>query len=178
MLGPARAPDVMLPRSLLQSGAAVSPGAWHHSGVPKQHPSSSSSSWRPFGTIQDALSSFRGGGGSRTVGRGSSGGGVSECSAPPHDPHRVLRDDEFVEDALRDAFLKTDEEFASDCCASMVGSTAVVALLGKKRIWVANCGACCDDPCSVLLAHPPINLPPRGGLLLRNSLSLPVAPFP
>ena len=94
------------------------------------------------------------------VSGGSSGGGVSECSAPPHDPHRVLRDDEFVEDALRDAFLKTDEEFASDCCASMVGSTAVVALLGKKRIWVANCGARCDDPCSVLLAHPPINLPP------------------
>ena len=132
------------------------------------------------------------------VSGGSSGGGVSECSAPPHDPHRVLRDDEFVEDALRDAFLKTDEEFASDCCASMVGSTAVVALLGKKRIWVANCGARCDDPCSVLLAHPPINLPPSptpaatppplplprhlqfillpGGLLLRNSLSLPVTP--
>ena len=41
---------------------------------------------------------------------------------------------------LQDAFLRTDEEFASDCCASMVGTTAIVALLGKKKIWIANCG--------------------------------------
>lgn len=62
---------------------------------------------------------------------------------------RVLRDDAIVEEALRDAFLKTDEEFAADCCASMVGSTAVVAILGKKKIWIANCGEDQDRCCSL-----------------------------
>ncbi|KAG1669264.1 hypothetical protein FOA52_003302 [Chlamydomonas sp. UWO 241] len=44
--------------------------------------------------------------------------------------------------ALRHAFLKTDAEFAEDnvVSASMVGTTAVVALLGTKKMWVANCG--------------------------------------
>eukprot|EP00798_Chlamydomonas_sp_ICE-L_P017380 gene17380-23682_t len=46
----------------------------------------------------------------------------------------------LLEEALRDAFLKTDAEFATEVTASTVGSTAVVALLGKKRMWVANCG--------------------------------------
>ena len=76
----------MHPHPLLQSGAAVSSGAWHNSGAPKQHPSSSSSSWRPFGSIQDAFSSFRGGGGGgggRTVGRRSNGGGDGGRSRVP-----------------------------------------------------------------------------------------------
>ncbi|GAX76229.1 hypothetical protein CEUSTIGMA_g3673.t1 [Chlamydomonas eustigma] len=59
-------------------------------------------------------------------------------------PSKMVEDtfieDTLVEDALRAAFQRTDEEFASDCCASMVGTTAVVALLGTKKIWVANCG--------------------------------------
>ena len=46
----------------------------------------------------------------------------------------------FVEAALREAFVKTDEEFAADSSAAMVGSTAVVALVSRKRLWVANCG--------------------------------------
>ena len=48
----------------------------------------------------------------------------------------------LLEDALKDAFLKTDEEFATDGSASMVGSTAVVALVGTKKMWIANCGKC------------------------------------
>jgi hypothetical protein len=63
--------------------------------------------------------------------------GGDDASCPVE---RVLRDDAIVEEALRDAFLKTDEEFGSDICASMVGSTAVVAILGKNKIWIANCG--------------------------------------
>ncbi len=48
---------------------------------------------------------------------------------------------EALEEALRSAFLRTDEEFAEDGSASMVGSTAVVALVGTKKLWIANCGA-------------------------------------
>lgn len=46
----------------------------------------------------------------------------------------------MLEDALREAFLKTDEEFSSNGTAGLVGSTAVVALVGTKRVWIANCG--------------------------------------
>lgn len=46
----------------------------------------------------------------------------------------------LLEEALRNSFLNTDAEFSSDCSAAMVGSTAVVALVGRKKIWVANCG--------------------------------------
>ncbi|GAX81681.1 hypothetical protein CEUSTIGMA_g9109.t1 [Chlamydomonas eustigma] len=66
------------------------------------------------------------------------------CFNRGYSPSKLIEDpiieDTLVEDALRAAFQKTDEEFASDCCASMVGTTAVVALLGTKKIWVANCG--------------------------------------
>lgn len=48
----------------------------------------------------------------------------------------------LLEEALKDAFRKTDEEFACDGSASMVGSTAVVALVGSKKLFVANCGGC------------------------------------
>lgn len=46
----------------------------------------------------------------------------------------------LLQSALCGAFLRTDAEFASDGCAAMVGSTAVVALIGKHKIWIANCG--------------------------------------
>jgi hypothetical protein len=46
-----------------------------------------------------------------------------------------------MEEVLRDAFLKTDEEFSnSGLQAGLVGSTAVVALVGTHRVWIANCG--------------------------------------
>lgn len=45
-----------------------------------------------------------------------------------------------LEEALKEAFLKTDTEFGTDGCASMVGTTALVALVGSRRIWLANCG--------------------------------------
>lgn len=46
----------------------------------------------------------------------------------------------LLEDALKDAFVRTDAEFANDGCAAMVGSTALVALVGTRKIWLANCG--------------------------------------
>lgn len=49
----------------------------------------------------------------------------------------------LLEEALKDAFRKTDEEFACDGSASMVGSTAVVALVGSRKLFVANCGGWC-----------------------------------
>ena len=50
--------------------------------------------------------------------------------------------DYLVEDALREAFMRTDEEFASDASSDCmgVGSTAVAAVVGRRRVWVANCG--------------------------------------
>jgi len=46
----------------------------------------------------------------------------------------------LMEGALRDAFIRTDEEFSKDGTAGLVGSTAVVALVGTHRVWIANCG--------------------------------------
>eukprot|EP00983_Pelagomonas_calceolata_P083758 1156227-Pelagomonas_calceolata.AAC.6 len=46
-----------------------------------------------------------------------------------------------LEEALKEAFLRTDSEFAADGSAAMVGSTAVVALVGSRKAWVANCAA-------------------------------------
>ncbi|KAG2436735.1 hypothetical protein HXX76_006259 [Chlamydomonas incerta] len=46
----------------------------------------------------------------------------------------------LLEEALKEAFLKTDAEFANDGCAAMVGSTALVALVGTRKVWLANCG--------------------------------------
>jgi serine/threonine protein phosphatase PrpC len=45
-----------------------------------------------------------------------------------------------LEEALKEAFKRTDAEFAADGSASMVGSTAVVALVGSRKAWIANCG--------------------------------------
>lgn len=52
----------------------------------------------------------------------------------------------LLQTALHNAFVRTDAEFASDGCASMVGSTAVVALIGKHKMWIANCGAFGGSP--------------------------------
>jgi protein phosphatase 2C len=46
-----------------------------------------------------------------------------------------------VEEALRQAFLSADDELAGDgAVAGLVGSTTVVALVCRTRVWVANCG--------------------------------------
>lgn len=47
---------------------------------------------------------------------------------------------ETFESALTDAFNRTDEEFAKADNAALVGTTAVVALVGTRQLYVANCG--------------------------------------
>ncbi|KAK9918687.1 hypothetical protein WJX75_005997 [Coccomyxa subellipsoidea] len=42
--------------------------------------------------------------------------------------------------ALTDAFNRTDEEFGKADNAALVGTTAVVALVGSRQLYVANCG--------------------------------------
>jgi len=45
------------------------------------------------------------------------------------------------ESALQSAFNRTDEEFGKADNAALVGTTAVVALVGSRHLYVANCGA-------------------------------------
>jgi len=44
-----------------------------------------------------------------------------------------------LEEALRRAFLATDAEFSAEG-STLVGSTALVALVGRRKIWLANAG--------------------------------------
>jgi hypothetical protein len=47
---------------------------------------------------------------------------------------------EKFEIAFLEAFCRTDEEFAKADNAALVGTTAVVALVGTRKLYVANCG--------------------------------------
>lgn len=47
---------------------------------------------------------------------------------------------QHFETALTDAFNRTDEEFGKADNAALVGTTAVVALVGSRQLYVANCG--------------------------------------
>ncbi|BDA47091.1 probable protein phosphatase 2C 8 at C-terminar half [Coccomyxa sp. Obi] len=47
---------------------------------------------------------------------------------------------QHFESALTDAFNRTDEEFGKADNAALVGTTAVVALVGSRQLYVANCG--------------------------------------
>ena len=42
--------------------------------------------------------------------------------------------------AFTKAFLKTDEEFGKADNAALVGTTAVVALVGDRQLYIGNCG--------------------------------------
>jgi serine/threonine protein phosphatase PrpC len=79
---------------------------------------------------------------------GNSGGGViqddvdsNEGSAEGSEGPPLTSFCGMMEEVLREAFLRTDEEFSnSGLQAGLVGSTAVVALVGSHRVWIANCG--------------------------------------
>jgi serine/threonine protein phosphatase PrpC len=47
------------------------------------------------------------------------------------------------EAAFTDAFVRVDEELAQATDAAQVGTTAVVALVGDRQLYIGNCGACC-----------------------------------
>lgn len=77
----------------------------------------------------------------------SAGGGMqddvesSEGSAEGSEGPALTSFCGMMEDVLREAFLRTDKEFSnSGLQAGLVGSTAVVALVGTHRVWIANCG--------------------------------------
>ncbi|GFR40546.1 hypothetical protein Agub_g1119 [Astrephomene gubernaculifera] len=56
------------------------------------------------------------------------------------DPADAVSVSGLLEQALKQAFVNTDAEFGDDGCAAMVGSTALVALVGTRKVWLANCG--------------------------------------
>lgn len=53
--------------------------------------------------------------------------------------------------ALTNAFTKADEEFGKADNAALVGTTAVVALVGSRQLYVANCGELHTMSCSTML---------------------------
>jgi hypothetical protein len=62
-----------------------------------------------------------------------------DVSSPSQETAAAVRS--RLEAALHSAFLTTDQEFSEECSsAALVGSTAVVALVGRTHLWVANCG--------------------------------------
>ncbi len=46
----------------------------------------------------------------------------------------------FISEALRESFIATDQELMGTEAGEWVGTTAVVAVLGRRHIWVAHCG--------------------------------------
>lgn len=58
------------------------------------------------------------------------------------------------EQAFTDAFSKVDEEFGRAKDASQVGTTAVVALVGDRQLYVGNCGDSRAVLCRAGLAFP------------------------
>jgi hypothetical protein len=61
------------------------------------------------------------------------------------------------EEALKQAFIKTDAEFGTDECSALVGSTAVVALVGGTKYCIANCGKLPAAACLCVHACLPVN---------------------
>jgi hypothetical protein len=61
---------------------------------------------------------------------------------------------EKFESALTDAFNRTDEEFGKADNAALVGTTAVVALVGSRQLYVANCGKNLPASSVIVTAHP------------------------
>lgn len=59
-----------------------------------------------------------------------------------------------VREVFMDAFSKTDDEFNGADVSALVGSTAVVALVGSRHLLVANCGDSRAVLCRDGTAHP------------------------
>ena len=82
---------------------------------------------------------------------------------------------ERFEAALTTAFSQTDEEFGKGDKSALVGTTAVVALIGQRQMYVANCGmpSLCDSCLSLVGSFVPCCTHHRWGLtaMLRSSSS-------
>ncbi len=73
-------------------------------------------------------------------GDGASGDGAPDAEPGKGDGDSFCSVAKF-ESALQSAFNRTDEEFGKADNAALVGTTAVVALVGSRHLYVANCGA-------------------------------------
>lgn len=72
--------------------------------------------------------------------RGSSMDVDQQLSSAPVPPQPQVVTVDFFEQAFADAFSKVDEEFARSGDMAQIGTTAVVALIGRRQIYIANCG--------------------------------------
>ena len=52
---------------------------------------------------------------------------------------------EWMSATLMRAFVSLDKEFAAISEGTYVGTTAVVVVLGRQRMWVAHCGEYRDE---------------------------------
>jgi hypothetical protein len=104
----------------------------------------------------------------------SSAAGLCSCSGAPGAPScRSCQGTLRLCTALKQAFQRTDAELAGTEIGEVVGSTAVVALVGASHIYVAHCGelpawpqaaASQDGPARALRPHRPGPPgPPRSG---------------
>ena len=72
--------------------------------------------------------------------------GKADKAPPPGQTERAEEDSDAscsaskFQSALTNAFTKADEEFGKADNAALVGTTAVVALVGSRQLYVANCG--------------------------------------
>jgi hypothetical protein len=80
-------------------------------------------------------------------GDGAPGDGAADAEPGKGDGDSFCSVAKF-ESALQSAFNRTDEEFGKADNAALVGTTAVVALVGSRHLYVANCGA---RPCLTVL---------------------------
>ncbi|EIE21791.1 protein phosphatase 2C catalytic subunit, partial [Coccomyxa subellipsoidea C-169] len=73
------------------------------------------------------------------VARGNNAAAAAE-GAESQNENTIACSAQHFETALTDAFNRTDEEFGKADNAALVGTTAVVALVGSRQLYVANCG--------------------------------------
>ena len=68
---------------------------------------------------------------------------VQQSSNPSPSEHRsegATCNSAIFETALQSAFNRTDAEFGLLDSAALVGTTAVVTLVGSRQLYIANCG--------------------------------------
>ena len=91
------------------------------------------------------------------------------AAAPPPRPAPQFTANAFKQ-AFTEAFFKVDEEFGRAKDAAQVGTTAVVALVGDRQLYVGNCGA-------PLTRHPPIRLCRASSSVCAHALLHPPSPY-
>lgn len=70
------------------------------------------------------------------------------------DEARAVFSAHMIETAISEAFCRTDNEFGESENAALVGTTAVVALVGTRVLYIANCGDSRAVLCRSGVAYP------------------------